>query len=216
MKPVLPASILEAWSSLAPEVRAALIAAETSAQKSGTVKTSTSESDMTSSSSDDSLEKSTSSNSESEDDALVEIDADAGTKTILRPLERAPKNVFEITKTTTRESVVVEKCASTTVTTKKTIMATTKGWRNIYTLPISYDVNMVPSGTLLDPSNLQMLEATGVHPEGYNTRFAVVDEAVNEIYGERILKYFKAQNIDLHTIVIPGGEPDKRDDVSFD
>ena len=74
---------------------------------------------------------------------------------------------------------------------------------------------MVPSGTLLDPSNLQLLEATGVHTEGYNQRFAVIDEAVNDIYGEQILNYFKAQDIVLHTIVIKGGEPDKRNDVSL-
>ena len=212
MKPVLPVSILEAWTSLAPEVRAALIAAETSSQKSGSNLTmSASVSSMTSSSDDS--EKSTHTNSEDGDD-LVEIDAEAGTKTTLRPLERAPNNVFEITKTTTRESVSVEKTGSSTVTTKKTIMSTTKGWRNVYSLPISYDVNMVPRGTLLDPSNSQLLDATGVHTEGYNTRFAVIDEAVDEIYGERIMKYFKARDIVLHKIVIPGGEPDKRNEVS--
>ena len=213
MKPVLPASILDAWTSLSPDVRAALIAAETSSQNGGTLRTN-SVSSMTSSSSDDSLEKSTNSNTE-EDDLFIEIDAEAGTKTTLRPLERAPKNVFEITKTTSRETVNVEMTGSSTVTTKTTVMATTKGWRNIFTLPISYDVNMVPSGTLLEPSNLQLLEATGVHTEGYNTRFAVIDEAVNEIYGDRILQYFAAQNIELHTIIIPGGEADKRNDVSI-
>jgi len=204
MKPLLPASILEAWSSLAPDVRAALIAAETSSQKTA------SDLSMTSGSSDDSLEKSTNSNSEDGDNAFVEIDPQAGTKTILRPLERAPKNVFETTKTTTRETVTVEKAGSSTVTTKKTIIGTTKGWRNVYTLPISYDVDMIPRGTIFDPDNLQLLESTGIHTEGYNTRFAVIDEAVDEIYGERILNYFKAHNIVLHTIVIPGGEPDKR------
>ena len=75
---------------------------------------------------------------------------------------------------------------------------------------------MVPNGTLLDPSNLQLLEATGVHPEGYNRRFAVIDEAVNEIYGQKIVDYFVAQGIELTTVIIPGGEPDKRPDVSFD
>ena len=213
MKPTLPASILEAWSSLAPEVRAALIAAETSSQKSGTVATSASVSSFTSNSSDDSTNSN--SNSEEGENVLVEFDNEAGTKTTLRPLERAPNNVFEITKTTTRESVSVEKTGSSTITTKKTVMGTTRGWRNVYSLPISYDVNMVPSGTLLDPSNLQLLEATGVHTEGYNQRFAVIDEAVNEIYGEQILNYFKAQDIVLHTIVIKGGEPDKRNDVSL-
>ena len=212
MKPVLPASILDAWKSLSPDVRAALIAAEKSSEK---LPSSSSLSSTTSNSSDESLEKSTNSNSDDGNDSFVEIDVEAGTKTTLRPLERAPNNVFEITKTTTRETVQVEKTGSSVVTTKKTVMATTKGWRNVYSLPISYDVNMVPSGTLLDPSNLQLLESTGVHPEGYNTRFAVIDETVNEIYGDKIMKYFKALNIVLHTIIIPGGEPDKRDDVSF-
>ena len=207
MKPVLPASILEAWSSLAPEVRAALIAAETSSQK--TVPTSSSLSSMTSSSSDDSSSK----NSE-QGDVLVEIDAEAGTKTTLRPLDRAPNNVFEIEKTTTHETVSVEKNGSDTITTKKTVTGTTRGWRNVYSLPISYDVNMVPCGTLLDQSNMQLLEATGVQTEGYNQRFAVIDEAVDEIYGDKILNYFKAQDIVLHTVIIKGGEPDKRKDVS--
>lgn len=210
MKPVLPASILEAWSSLAPEVRAALIAAETSSQK--TVPTSSSLSSMTSSSSDDS----SSNNSDKGENILVEIDAEAGTKTTLRPLDRAPNNVFEIEKTTTHETVSVEKTGSGTITTKKTVTGTTRGWRNIYSLPISYDVNMVPCGTLLDPSNMQLLEATGVQTEGYNQRFAVIDEAVNEIYGDKILNYFKAQDIVLHTVIIKGGEPDKRKDVSIE
>ena len=214
MKPVLPASVLEAWSSLAPEVRAALVAAESSSQKSGTVPTSSSLCSMTSSSSDDSLEKSTNSNSD-DGNVLVEIDGESGTKTTLRPLERAPNNVFEIRKTTTRETVSVEKNGPSTITTKKTVSGTTRGWRNVYSLPISYDVNMVESGTILDPANMQLLDATGVQTVGYNQRFAVIDDAVNEIYGERILNYFKAQGIVLHTIIIKGGEPDKRNDVSM-
>lgn len=74
---------------------------------------------------------------------------------------------------------------------------------------------MVPNGTLLDPTNLQLLEATGVHPEGYNRRFAVIDEAINEIYGQKIIDYFSAQRIELTTVIIAGGEPDKRPAVSF-
>jgi 3-dehydroquinate synthetase len=209
---MLPSSILEAWSSLAPEVRAALVATEMSSVS--TLGANTSVSSYTSSgSSDDSGEKS--SNSEEEigqnnKDVLVEECAESGTKTILRPLERAPENVFEITKTTSRETIAVQKTASSTVTTKTTVMTTSKGWRNVFTLPISYDVNMVPSGTLLDPSNMQLLDSTGVHPEGYNTRFAVIDAAVDEIYGNKIRSYFTALDIELTTIVIQGGEPDKR------
>ncbi|MGK3741154.1 MAG: hypothetical protein ACI8RD_006664 [Bacillariaceae sp.] len=216
---MLPASILDAWTSLSPDVRKALVASEMSSSQGGssqkTLRTNTSVSSFTTGSSDDSVEKSTNnSNNNEEDNVFIEIDPEAGTKTTLRPLERAPKNVFEFKKTTSRETVNVEKSGSSTVTTKTTVMTSSKGWRNIFTLPISYDVNMIPTGTLLTPSNLQLLESTGIHPEGYNTRFAVVDEAVNDIYGEKIHQYFVAQKIELTTIIIPGGEPDKRSDVS--
>jgi hypothetical protein len=216
MAPILPSSILEAWSSLAPDVRAALIATEMSSVS--TLGNITSNSSFTDSgSSDDSGEKSSNSsegNNNNIHDFMIEECAESGTKTILRPLERAPKNVFEITKTTSRETIAVRKTATSTVTTKTTVMTTSKGWRNVFTLPISYDVNMVPSGTLLDPTNMQLLDSTGVHPEGYDTRFAVIDAAVDEIYGDKIRKYFTELNIDLTTIVIPGGEPDKRPAVS--
>jgi 3-dehydroquinate synthase len=146
---------------------------------------------------------------------IIENCLETGTKTVLRPLERAPKNVFEITKTTSRESTQVTKSASSTVTTKTTIMTSSKGWRNIFSLPISYDVNMVPNGTLLDPSNLQMLEATGVHPEGYDRRFAVIDDEIEKIFGKKIRDYFTAQGIQLTTCIIKGGEEEKRPAVSF-
>jgi hypothetical protein len=204
--PSLPAKVLEAWNSLAPEVKAALIASEMSSNSTQPTKTS-SVSSMTSTNTSDDGEK-------AEHGVIIELDKEAGTKTVMRPLERAPDNVFEITKTTSRESTQIKKTSSSTVTTKTTIMTTAKGWRNIFSLPISYDVNMVPNGTLLDPTNLQLLEATGVHPEGYNRRYAVIDEAVDGIYGERIRDYFTTQGIDLHTTVIKGGEPDKRQSVS--
>jgi hypothetical protein len=219
---MLPASILEAWASLSPEVRAALIATEMSSVS--TLKTNTSISSLTSSGcSDDSGEKSSTNDDEEQTSntnetggVFVEECPESGTRTILRPLERAPENVFEITKTTSRETVAVQKTASSTVTTKTTVITTSKGWRNVFTLPISYDVNMVPSGTLLDPTNMQLLDSTGVHEEGYNTRFAVIDAAVDEIYGVKIREYFMAQGIKLTTIVIQGGEPDKRPAVSVD
>jgi 3-dehydroquinate synthase len=224
MAPMLPASILEAWNSLAPEVRAALIATEMSSVS--TLKTHTSVSSITSSGSSDTSgeknstieeeEQTSNINSETDSSVMIEVCPEAGTKTILRPLERAPENVFEITKTTSRETVAVQKTASSTVTTKTTVMTTSKGWRNVFTLPISYDVNMVPNGTLLDPTNMQLLDSTGVQEEGYNTRFAVIDAAIDEIYGEKIRAYFTAQGIELTSIVIQGGEPDKRPAVSFD
>ena len=144
-----------------------------------------------------------------------EVCPDTGAKVVLKPLERAPNNVFEFTKTKMNEKIVVEKTASAMVTTKTTVVSTSKGWRNVFSLPISYDVNMVPHGTLLDPTNKQLLEATGVHPEGYDRRFAVIDAAVDEIYGDKIRDYFVQQDIDLHFCILNGGEPDKRPEVSI-
>jgi hypothetical protein len=204
----LPATILESWKALTPEVRAALIASEQSSESVHKSVSISSLTDRSSKSSDDTSDK------VDQEGLLIETDAETGTETILRPLERAPKNVFEITKNSSRETTSVEKASTSTITTKTTIMTTTKGWRNIFTLPISYDVNMVPNGTLLDPNNLQLLEATGVHPEGYNRRFAVIDDEVDRLFGEKICGYFTAQGIELHTIVIKGGEPDKRSAVS--
>jgi hypothetical protein len=72
---------------------------------------------------------------------------------------------------------------------------------------------MVPHGTLLNVSNPQLLEATGVHPEGYDRRFAVLDAEVDKIYGEQIRNYFASRNIDLTTCILNGGEADKRPEV---
>mgnify|MGYP002785422550 CR=1 FL=1 len=208
--PLLPASILEAWNSLGPDIRAALVASEVSASSIQTAKISSSSS-LTSSSSNRS---DTSSDVKNEKEGLIlEEDPDNGVKTYLRPLERAPHNVFEMTKITSRETTEIRKTASSTVMTKTTVMTSTKGWRNVFTLPISYDVNMVARGTLLDPSNPQLLDSTGVHPEGYNRRFAVIDEAINHIHGKKILDYFQAHGIQLTAVIIPGGESDKRPEV---
>ena len=212
--PVLPASILEAWSSLAPEVRAALVASETT-NSDATARTLKSSSSSSLTSNSNRSDSSDGGEKEEENGVIVETCPETGTKTIMRPLERAPKNVFEIEKTTSRETTFVEKTSASTVTTTTKIVTGTKGWRNIFTLPISYDVNMVPSGTLLDPTNLQLLDSTGVHAEGYNRRFAVVDDEVYKIYGDKIHEYFKHQGIELTTCVLKGGEPDKRPAVSF-
>ena len=205
----LSKEIVDAWASLPADVRAALVSSELSSSGRSGIETQETVSSMTSSNnSDASGEKECA--SELEEECPV-----SGTKMILKPLERAPENVFEFTKTTSREHVRVEKTPSAVVTTKTTVVTSSRGWRNVFSLPISYDVNVVPHGTLLDPTNPQLLEATGVHPEGYNRRFAVIDKTVDEIYGDKIRSYFVAHNIDLHTCILPGGEPDKRPDVSF-
>lgn len=195
----LSPSILEAWNSLPPEVRAALVSSELGMTE------------RTSATSTESLSAS-SSNSDvlNEQNETVEICPSTGTKVVLKPLERAPKNVFEFSKTHTKETTQVEKTSAAVVTTKTSVMTRTRGWRNVFTLPIAYDVNMIPRGTILDPANPSLLDATGNHPEGYNRRFAVLDDAIERLYGEKIRNYFTQNGIELTTCVLNGGEADKR------
>lgn len=80
----------------------------------------------------------------------------------------------------------------------------------MFTLPISYDVNMIPHGTLFDVSNPQLLASTGVKEEGYERRFAAVDREVERIYGEKLKAYFEGQGIELTICVLEGGEAEKR------
>jgi 3-dehydroquinate synthetase len=199
--------VLETWSSLAPEVRAALVDMELSAKKNAprtsflssyTSDTSNTESENGSADKTDNSEE------------FLETDSATGTKILLKPLERAPKNVFSFSKTHTKETTEVERTAAALVTRKTSIVTRTTGWRNVFTLPISYDINIIPYGTILDPSNPQLLDATGAHSDDYNRRFAVIDEAIQELYGDRIHQYFVANGIELTTCVLTGGEDDKR------
>lgn len=217
MKPssTLSSSILEAWASLPAEIRRALINSELGGQTDSSTTHPTEGSSFGSSltsgssnSSDDSGERTDISNE------TVEECPTSGTKVVLKPLERAPKNVFEFSKTHTKETTEVEKTPAAVVTKTTTIVTRTKGWRNVFTLPISYDVNMIPRGTLLDPTNPQLLDATGNHPEGYNRRFAVLDDQVEHLYGDKIRAYFTANGIELTSCVLKGGEADKRPAVS--
>jgi 3-dehydroquinate synthetase len=208
--PTISASMLQAWTSLAPEVRSALVAMEIGpSSSSGPSRMSSSLSSFTTNS-NSSDAGSGEDKTEPSLDEIVEEDSSAGTKIVLKPLERAPENVFTFSKTHSKETTHVEKTPGALVTTKRTVVTQTKGWRNIFTLPISYDVNVVPKGTLLDPNNPQLLEATGNHPEGYNRRFAVIDEAIEKLHGVQIREYFLKSGIELTTSILPGGEDDKR------
>lgn len=216
-KATLPTSVLDTWTSLPESVRAALVSAEIA---SGSVsvpstRSSTSFGGSSAASSRPSSSSPSEAGSSSVDLNEFHEQCDAtGAKVTLRPLERAPKNVFEFEKTHVREEVAVKKQSSATVITSTKTITTGRGWRNVFTLPISYDVNMVPHGTLLDSSNPQLLDATGVHPEGYDRRFAVIDAEVDKLYGEQIRQYFVVKGIELTTTVLNGGEADKRPDVS--
>ena len=55
-----------------------------------------------------------------------EEDPDTGSILKMRALERAPKNVFEFTKTHERETTNVKKTALAMVTTKTTILTTSQ------------------------------------------------------------------------------------------
>lgn len=215
--PTVPKNIADMWDSLSPDIRAALIASELKADDNGTKQrdlTADTPTVMSRSSTLTSFEQNSSEGSDtnkaSEDGSFTEKCLVSGADVTLTPVERAPKNVFAFTKTHLSEKSEVVKNSATTVTTTTKVVSTSRGWRNVFSLPISYDVNMVAHGSLFDATNSQLLVATGVHPEGYNTRFAVVDAEVEGLYGDKIRSYFEARGIELTTCVINGGEADKR------
>jgi 3-dehydroquinate synthetase len=225
---LLPTSVVAAWYSIPSELRSALVSMELRMSKSSCQVFNTNVeipmlSSTESSSTIEQLSHSGGSSTMSEegeeegeggtkisDVTFVEVDPISGTQTILTPVERAPDNVFSFQKTQCQESVVVEKTRSAIVTTKRTIVTTTKGWRNVFSVPISYDVNIVSTGTILDPNNPQLLDVTGPCEEGYNRRFAVIDSEVYRLYGDRIHHYFRSNSIELHFTILSGGEADKR------
>jgi len=219
----VPKSVADMWESLSTEVRAALIASEMKATdayiaKSSLTRSGSNTPTILSRSSSDALFEQNSSIDSSKDNE-VEVKHEkcpvSGATVTLSPVERAPKNVFAFTKTHFSEKSEVTKTSTATVTTTTKVVSTSRGWRNIFSLPISYDVNMVAHGTLFDRINSQLLDATGVHPEGYNTRFAVIDAEVDTLHGEQIRNYFACKGIELTTCVINGGEADKRPKVSL-
>jgi len=198
----LPSSVLQAWASLPQDVRAALVNSEVSGPNTS-MSSNTSHSLLSSSSSDNS----------SAFDSSAEIHETCpktGEKVVLRPLERAPHNVWSFDKTQTEEKVIVEKEANKVTTKTTKVVSTGKGWRNAYSLPISYDVNMIAHGTIFDPSNSQLLNSTGPRSEEYKRRFAVIDDSIDKIYGKAIRNYFTAQGIELSTCIIKGEEDEKR------
>jgi hypothetical protein len=216
----IPKSVTDMWESLSPEVRTALIASELKVDGGKQTQRDRSESStptvLSRSSSElfgfEQTSSCDSSSKESEGQQLEKCPV-SGATVVLTPVERAPKNVFAFTKTQSVEKSEVVKTSSATVTTTTKVVSTSRGWRNVFSLPISYDVNMVAHGTLFDTVNSQLMDATGVHPEGYNTRFAVVDTEVEALYGEKIRSYFEQKGIELTVCVVNGGEADKRSEV---
>lgn len=127
----------------------------------------------------------------------------------LKPLERAPFNVFAFKKKHVEINSSKIKNNGSNMNKTKTVV-TSKGWRNVFTLPMSYDVSIVPHGTLLDPSNPQLLQSTGAPSEEYKRRFAVIDADVDRLCGKAIRNYFSVKGIELISCIINGGEDEKR------
>lgn len=204
--PALSTSVLEAWKSLPADIRTSLASLELSLSK----KISEMSSSTVSSSMSNTSESEDSNTEKIEAESIVEFDAVSGTKMVLTPLERAPDNVFSFYKVSTKKTTEVEKTAAAVVTRKTSIVTRTHGWRNVFTLPMSYDINIIPFGTILDPNNPQLLESTGVQPEGYNRRFAVIDKTIYDLYGDKIQHYFDKNGIVVTCCLLAGGESDKR------
>jgi len=82
-----------------------------------------------------------------------------------------------------------------------------KEWTNYYELPVEYTVESYQSLFSLDNDTL----ATRFMPENCpRRRFLVVDDKVDELYGERIRKYFDHVKVECRIVVIPGEEENKR------
>ncbi|KAG5180242.1 hypothetical protein JKP88DRAFT_166645 [Tribonema minus] len=104
------------------------------------------------------------------------------------PLPRAPENVFVFRRASDGAPL---------------------GWRNVFQLPIQYDVELCRGGVLsADCTALatRLMPASG----DLRRRFLVVDAAVQELYGAAIAKYFDHHGIEVHTVVLPGEECNKR------
>uniref|UniRef100_A0A7S2Y0A6 3-dehydroquinate synthase domain-containing protein n=1 Tax=Fibrocapsa japonica TaxID=94617 RepID=A0A7S2Y0A6_9STRA len=104
------------------------------------------------------------------------------------PNRRAPKNVMSF------------RCSQT---------GAPLGWRNVFNLPISYDLEVVPG--CLNPSGPHSGLADFMQPHnGPRRRFLVIDEAVDKLYGAQIRVYFEAHGVQTHVVVLPGEECSKR------
>ena len=65
---------------------------------------------------------------------------------------------------------------------------------------------------ILHPDNPTLATRHMPHnlPNGIKRRFLVIDETVNELYGEKIRCYFKKHDVVTRTVIIPGEEQNKR------
>ena len=112
----------------------------------------------------------------------------------LLPLPKAPENVFKIIPSQSQDFA--------------------SGYRNVFNLPISYDLTIVNSASLLCPSNKTLLDSSGpVLPNTPRTRFACIDSAVFSIHGNAIISYFDHFGVDLTVCVLDGEERNKNQEA---
>ena len=102
------------------------------------------------------------------------------TRLRLEPLPRAPENVFSLRDPQTNEH---------------------QGWRNTFSLDISYDVEMCPD--LLSFPN-KALAHKHIPADLLRRRFVVIDANVHEFYARELDEYFNHHGINAHVMVLPG------------
>jgi 3-dehydroquinate synthase len=73
-------------------------------------------------------------------------------------------------------------------------------WTVSTALPVTYEVSFTPR--ILDPANPALANA-GASP---GRRLVVVEATVNELYGERIHRYFQARDLDYRLFALPANE----------
>ncbi|CAM9129103.1 unnamed protein product, partial [Ectocarpus sp. 4 AP-2014] len=80
------------------------------------------------------------------------------------------------------------------------------GWRNVFDLPIQYDVELCPG--LLSPQSATL--SNRFRPEdGPRRRFVVIDEAVSEVYGAKMSANFANHGVEVRYVVLPGEEKNR-------
>ena len=94
------------------------------------------------------------------------------------------------------------------------------GYRNVFNLPISYDVTIVESGSLLDSRNNTLHDVLGPPPltnggsvNEQRTCFLVVDSTVWGLYGTSISSYYAHYSVTPTICLLPGEESNKTEEA---
>ncbi|CAM9308685.1 unnamed protein product [Choristocarpus tenellus] len=77
------------------------------------------------------------------------------------------------------------------------------GWRNVFDLPIQYDVELCPN---MLSANSTVLSTHFLPKDGPKRRFIVIDEAVHKLYGPKMVANIRQHGVEPHFVVLPGEE----------